>query len=111
MPDRTRHLPAVRSFLDQEFSAQDWEFSFPHGWGNETYYARGQHHSLFVKLGAPVANYLTMAAVGLTPVVLACGKLQDGTSILAQPRLAGRKLSWADFRLHLEQMAEMVRIM
>ncbi len=111
MLDRTHHQEAVRAFLNQEFSAQDWDLSLPHGWGNETYYAESPRRSLFVKLGAPVANYLAMAALSLTPAVLTSGKLQDGTSILVQPRLAGRCPSWADFRVYLKQIAEVVRSM
>jgi thiamine kinase-like enzyme len=41
----------------------------------------------------------------LTPPVLAAGTLEDGTSILVQPYIAGRRPSRSDYRAHLEQFA------
>lgn len=49
-----------------------------------------------------------MASLGLMPQVLAAGYLEDGTSIVVQQHLAGRKLSRKDYRLHLEQIAAII---
>ncbi len=87
----------------------EWEFSLPHGWGNETYVARRGENVYFVKLGVPLANYQVMASLGLTPPVLAFGGLNDGTSILVQAYVESRNPSWADFRFQLEQVAGIVR--
>jgi thiamine kinase-like enzyme len=111
MPDRTSHQPAVHAFLQREFSDQDWEFTLPHGWGNETYFARGKDATYFIKLGASLANYQTMAALGLTPQVVATGVLEDGTSLLVQTCVSGRKPSWADFRRYLARIAGMIHTM
>ncbi len=105
---RTQHQQSVGAFLDREFSAQNWKFTLPHGWGNETYFARGNESAYFVKLGAPVSNYEAMASLGLTPPVIASGVLEDGTSLLVQPFIRGRKPSWADFRRQLERVAGVI---
>ncbi|HSB66628.1 MAG TPA: phosphotransferase [Anaerolineales bacterium] len=109
--NRTRHQQAVCAFLDQEFSPQEWTFSLPHGWGNETYFAHGNGQTYFVKLGAILANYETMASLGLTPPVLRAGKLEDGTPIIVQPYVEGRTPSWADFHAYLPRIAEMIHSM
>jgi aminoglycoside phosphotransferase (APT) family kinase protein len=111
MVDRTSHQQAVLAFLKREFSTQDWEFTLPHGWGNETYFAHGKDVTYFVKLRAPLVNYQTMAALGLTPPVVATGVLEDGTSVLVQAYVSGRKLSWADFRRYMERIAGMIHTM
>ncbi len=106
--NRTRHQLSVRAFLDREFSDKDWNFSLPHGWGTETYFAYGNKGAYFIKLGAPISNYEAMASLGLTPPVIASGVLEDGTNLLVQPFIRGRKPSWADFRHHIQQVAGVI---
>jgi len=108
MPNRQQHLPAIQAFLQKQFATQQWEFSLPHGWGNESYFALGDGHTYFVKLGAPLANYQVMAALGLTPPVIATGVLEDGTSLLVQPYIDGRKPSWGDFHQYLDRIASII---
>lgn len=108
MQYRTRHKQSVRAFLEHVFSPREWEFSLPQGWGNETYFVQANRHNYFVKLGAPLANYQVMASLGLTPPILASGKLEDGTSIIVQPLIVGRKPTWGDFHRYLPRFAEMI---
>lgn len=111
MRDRQQHLQEVRSFLQKHFSASHWEFNLPSGWGNETYFAHGNGQRYFVKLGAPLANYQVMAALGFTPALLATGMLEDGTTLLVQPYIDGRKPSPPDFRSYLVQVASIINQM
>jgi thiamine kinase-like enzyme len=111
MHNRQQHQREVRAFLQNQFSIHHWEFTFPHGWGNESYFAHGNGQTYFVKLGAPVANYQVMATLGLTPPVVATGMLEDSTSLLIQPYIDGRKPSRADFRLHLDRIAGIINTM
>ncbi len=106
--DHTPHQPEVLVYLQKQFATQQWDFIFPHSGGKETYIAHGNGHSYFVKLGAPLANYQTMASLGLTPPVIATGVLEDGTSLLAQPYVDGRKPTWTDFHSYLDQIASIV---
>jgi thiamine kinase-like enzyme len=46
-----------------------------------------------------------MASISLTLQVLVAGYLTDGTSIIVQPYIAGRKPSRRDYHIHLEQFA------
>ena len=39
MLERNRHQQEVEAFLKRHFSSRVWEFSIPHGRGNETYLA------------------------------------------------------------------------
>jgi hypothetical protein len=111
MQNRQKHQAEVRSFLQKEFSLRHWEFSLPHGYGNESYLAYSDECVYFVKLGMLVANYLAMASLGLTPPVIAAGHLDDGTSLLVQPFIQGRMPSRKDFRLYLEHIAAIVNTM
>jgi thiamine kinase-like enzyme len=111
MQGRQQHLPEVRAFLQRRFSSHHWEFAFPQGSGNETYLAHGNERTYFVKLGAQIATYQAMASIGLTPEVLAVGLLEDGTAVVVQPAIAGRRPSWRDYRTHLEQVATTIRQM
>ena len=105
MQNRQQHLPEVQTFLQKYFPSRHWEFSFPKGSGNETYFAQGNERTYFVKLGAHINRYRAMASIGLTPQVLAGGFLEDGTSILVQPHVTGRRPSRKDYLTHLEQIA------
>lgn len=107
----TIHQAEVQKFLQTEFGIRQWDFSQPYGWCKESYFASGDDQTYFIKLGAPVANYEAMASVSLTPPVIAKGLLEDGTPLLVQPYIDGCKPSWADFRLHLEQVAWMIQAM
>jgi thiamine kinase-like enzyme len=111
MLDRDQHQQEVRGFLQKHFPGRDWDFSLPPGSGNETYFARRLDQACFVKLGVQMARYHAMASIGLTPPLLASGSLEDGTSILVQPFLEGRRPSQADYRLHLEQIAAAIERM
>jgi len=105
MPDRQPHRQEVQGFLQKHFATHDWKFTLPHGSGNETYFAYGDEHAYFVKLGVQITRYQAMASLGLTPPVLADGHLEDGTSIIVQPHIAGRTPSRTDYRIHLDQFA------
>ena len=105
MQNRQQHQQDVQVFLRQHFSNQSWEFTFPNGSGNEAYFARCSGHTYFVKLGVQATKYQAVASIGLTPQVLAVGFLEDGTSIIVQPYIAGKKPSRRDYHTHLEQFA------
>jgi thiamine kinase-like enzyme len=103
--DRQKHQAEVRSFLQKQFPGEEWEFSIPGGSGNETYFARSAGRACFIKLGAQVERYQALAGMGLTPEVLASGRLEDSTSILVQAFIIARKPTRKDYRIHLEQFA------
>ena len=106
MQDRQQHQQEVQAFLQKDFSShQSWEFALPNGSGNETYFVRSNGQAYFVKLGAQVTKYQAVASIGLTPEVLAVGTLGDGTSIIVQPYIVGRKPSRRDYHNRLEQFA------
>jgi thiamine kinase-like enzyme len=109
MQDKHHHFQEVKTFLQQYFGCLSWEFTYPRGTGNETYFARGNEKAYFVKLGVPTEKYLAMASIGLTPQVLAAGSLEDGTSIIVQPYITGRYPSRQDYREHLDQFAAIIR--
>lgn len=111
MPDRRGHQQDVCGFLQKHLSIHDWIFSLPRGSGVETYLARGNDQDYFVKVGAPVERYLTMAEIGLTPPVLVYGQLESGSSILVQSFLTGRKPSQMDFCHQLEKVAALIHKM
>jgi thiamine kinase-like enzyme len=108
MQNRQQHQREVQSFLQKQFTALAWEFTLPHGYGNETYFAHGNGGTYFVKLHAPIAVYRAMASIGLTPPVLATGWLEDGTSLLVQPYIPGKKPTQSDYRKFLEQIAGII---
>jgi Phosphotransferase enzyme family len=108
-PDRYKHQREVRSFLRKHLSTHDWLFSLPPGSGMETYFAQGNERSYFVKVGVPVERYLAMAELGLTPPVLAFGRLESGLPIIVQPFIAGRRPSQRDYRDQLEKVATLIR--
>ena len=109
MRDRQQHQQEVRAFLQKQFSSRHWEFAFPKGSGNETYFAHGNVHTYFVKICAEITKYQAMASIGLTPQVLASGYLEDGTFVVVQSYIAGRRPTRRDYRLHLEQIATTIR--
>ena len=105
MQDRQQHKQEVQAFLQKHFSNPSWELALPGGSGNETYFVQSNEHAYFVKLGTQAAKYQAMASIGLTPQVLAVGSLGDGTSIIVQPYIAGRRPSRRDYHVHLERFA------
>lgn len=111
MPERHAHQEQVRSFLQKQFQTQNWSFSLPHGTGMETYFVEGNEQRYFVKVGVSPERYLVMAAMGLTPPLLACGELESGVSIIVQPYVPGRNPSRRDYREQLERVATLVQSM
>jgi thiamine kinase-like enzyme len=111
MPERQEHLQEAKNYLQKHFSARNWTFSLPRGSGKETYFAQGNEHKYFVKIGASVENYLAMAEIGLTPPILSAGQLESGVPILVQPWIAGRIPSRLDFQKQLEKVAGLIRTM
>ncbi len=105
------HRAELEAFLQRQFSTQNWEFAQPHARGKETYFASGGGQIYFIKLAVPIANYQVMAALGLTPPVLAADKLEDGTPVLVQLYIECKTPSRADFRLHLAEFASAIRTM
>jgi thiamine kinase-like enzyme len=108
MQNRQAHQQEVQGFLQMHFHNRDWHFTLPHGWGHESYFAHGGERAYFVKLGVQVARYSIMAGMGLTPEVLAAGTLEDGTTLIVQPRIQGRTPTRRDYRTHLEQFARLI---
>ena len=51
MQDRKYHQQEIQAFLQKHFLSNHWEFELPNGSGNETYFALGNGHAYFVKLG------------------------------------------------------------
>ncbi|HSF81630.1 MAG TPA: aminoglycoside phosphotransferase family protein [Anaerolineales bacterium] len=91
-------------------SNQSWNITLPpHGTGNETYFAQSNEQSYFVKLGAHTDRYQVMSNLGLSPQIITLGYLEDGTSILVQQRIAGKKPSRKEFHLHLIKFAESIK--
>jgi thiamine kinase-like enzyme len=105
MQNRQQHQQEVLDFLQKNISNQPWKFELPKGWGNETYFAHNKSQDCFVKLGAQAPRYQTVASIGLTAAVLSAGVLEDGTSIIVQPYIVGRRPSRTDYRSHLAQFA------
>src|SRR5215510_1238288 len=111
MHHRQDHQGEVRWYLQEHFRIQDWSFSLPRGSGMETYFAEGGRQNYFVKVGAPVEQYLVMAERGLTPPIIAYGELKSGLSIIIQPFIEGRRPSTKDFYNQLEKVATVVQKM
>jgi thiamine kinase-like enzyme len=105
MPDQRTHWTDVQAYLTKNIATCAWTATHPSGSGHETYVAHGLGESYFVKLGACAERYEILAADGLTPVVLSSGSLEDGTAIIVQPFIAGRKPSRKDFQSHLDRFA------
>jgi thiamine kinase-like enzyme len=109
MNDRQAHQQAVLSFLNREIKPACWRLEIPGSTGNENYFAFGENASLFIKLGVDASRYQAASEAGLTPPVLACGWLEDGTSIMVQPLIEGRTPSRIDFQERLGAVAEVLR--
>ena len=75
----------------------------------ETYGVQGNGHRYFVKVGVSLERYLTMSEIGLTPPVLAYGRLENGLTIIVQRLIAGRRPSRRDYRDQLGEVAELIR--
>jgi hypothetical protein len=108
MQNRQQHRSEVQAFLEKRLSSRHWEFEIPQGSGNETYFAHDNERTYFVKLGAQATRYQMMAFIGLTPPVLASGYLDDGTSILVQLYVPGRRPSRKDYHTYLEHFASII---
>ena len=111
MPNRQKHQEEVRRFLQKNFPGQSWFFSHPQGTGMETYFAKVDEQEYFVKVGVPLKPYQVMAEIGLTPHILAAGQLENGSSVMVQPRITGRNPSRRDYREQWDTIAGMIRIM
>ena len=108
MQNRQQHQQEVQAFLQQCFSNQPWELTLPKGNGHETYFARCNEHTYFIKLGVQATKYQVVASIGLTPQVLAADTLRDGTSIIVQPYITGKSPSRNDYHIRLEQFASTI---
>jgi thiamine kinase-like enzyme len=111
MPQRQEHQEDIRRYLREHFQNSDWSFSLPRGSGMETYFAEGNGQRYFIKVGAPIARYLAMAELELTPPVIAYGQLESDVSIIVQPLIEGGRLSKRDFHDRLETVATVVQKM
>ena len=111
MQNTRQHQNEVQAFLQQHFSNQAWELALPIGSGNETYFAKCNGHTYFIKLDVQVAKYQVVASIGLTPQVLVAGYLGDGTSIIVQHYIAGKRPSRRDYHTHLEQFASAISLL
>lgn len=106
---RTQHQPEVQAFLQRHFLKQTWDLTLPMGSGHETYFAQCGGQTYFVKIGVQAERYQALAGMGLTPQVLAAGRLTDGETILVQAYVAGKSPSRREYRLHLIQFAAAIR--
>jgi thiamine kinase-like enzyme len=77
----------------------------------ETYIVEGKGQRYFIKVGASIERYTAMADLGLTPPIVIAGHMEDGTSVLVQPWMAGKTPSKRDFQERLEAVAAVVRKM
>ena len=111
MPNRQEHQQEVHAFLQKRLSLYDWKYTYPHGWGKESYFAHGFKRSYFVKVGVQVERYLAMAEIGLTPPVILHGQLESGLSVIVQSFTAGRNPSRADYRERMNDVADVIREM
>jgi len=98
-------------YLQEHISNQFWELTLPKGWGNETYFAHNNSQDYFIKLGAHPQRYQAVASIGLTAPVLQAGFLEDGTTIMIQPYIAGRRPSRRDYRNHLAKFAMTIHLL
>lgn len=108
MQNRQQHREQVSAFLEKRFSIRHWTFTLPAGSGSETYFVHGDGLECFVKLGAQVERYQIMASAGLTPPLLAVGRLEDGTSVLVQRFVNSRKPTRKDFHAYLDRVASVI---
>jgi thiamine kinase-like enzyme len=111
MPNQQEHLHEVRRFLQEHLSIPDWSFSLPRGSGMESYLAKGNGQSYFVKVGVQVERYVAMAEIGLTPPVLLYGQLDNGLSVIAQSFIASRRPFRLDYCNQLMKVAGLIRKM
>jgi thiamine kinase-like enzyme len=111
MPNRQEHLQEVRRFLQEHLSIPDWSFSLPRGSGMESYLAKGNGQSYFVKVGVRVERYVAMAEIGLTPPVLLDSQLDNGLTVIVQRFVTGRRPSRLDYRDQLTEVARLIRKM
>lgn len=103
---KDRHRAEVHSFLQKKVMNRRWEiYPPPHGTGQESYLAKSGDQLHFIKLGVNKDRYLAMADLGLSPSVIAAGTLDDGTSILLQEYVEGRKPTRKDFQKNLDVFA------
>jgi thiamine kinase-like enzyme len=109
MRDKQQRWPEVQAYLTARVAPCEWAYTQPRGSGHETYFAHGAGQRYFVKLGAAVVRYELLASDGLTPTVLSAGALDDGTAIMVQPFVAGRKPARRDFQANLDRVARVVR--
>lgn len=105
MQNRQEHQEEVLTFLQNHIANLEWEMTLPRGWGNESYYARSGEQQYFIKLGIQVERYQAAGAIGLTAPVLVSGTLPDGTTIIVQPFIDGKKPLRSDYRNHLAEFA------
>lgn len=111
MPTRQEHQQEVYRFLQKRLSLYEWKFTYPHGWGKESYFAHGFKRTYFIKVGVDVERYLAMAEIGLTPPVFLHGQLESGLSVIVQSFVKGQTPSRADFRERMSDVAEVIRKM
>ena len=111
MSDRQEHQQELRFFLQKHLFIENWKFSLPHGSGREAYFAEGNGQSYFVKVGVQVERYVAMAETNFAPPVLVYGQLSNGSSLIVQPFIEGRKPSGLDYSNQLMEVAGLIRKM
>ena len=108
MLNRKEHQLEVRTFLQDHFSQDDWNFSLPHGNGKESYFVQGNGQQYFVKIDVQTERYLAMAEIGLTPPVIFHGQLEDGETVIVQSFIEGREPSRKDYHERMNDVAEVI---
>ena len=111
MSNRQEHQQEVYAFLQKRLSLYEWKFTYPRGWGKESYFAHGFKRTYFVKVGVDVERYLAMAEIGLTPPVILHGQLESGLSVIVQSSIKGRNPSRTDYRERMNDVAKVLRKM
>lgn len=106
---REVHKNQVVAFLQQHVKQQPWSLDLPpSGRGQETYFARSDEASCFIKVGAESERYRIMSESGVAPEVIAVGYLENGIPILVQRRMIGRMPSRKDFQERLDIFAHIL---
>jgi thiamine kinase-like enzyme len=101
----------VLAYLRDQVQDLPWAVELPPGGtGKESYFARHEGRSHFIKLGVQVERYRILAELGLSPRIVASGQLADGTPVLVQERVPGRMPSRKDFRENWQAFAAALRL-
>lgn len=107
---RDQNQTEVVAFLQKHVAGHTWQLQHPpYGTGQETYFAKNQEQTYFIKLGAEIERYQIMSDLGFAPAVIATGFLEAKLPILVQKYVAGSVPSWRDFQTYWRKFAVILR--